>query len=200
MTDYVNELDSVCLFDLETSGTDQNNDQILEVCAIFGKVDADGFHGSVTYNRTLPLITDPDKWDPIVQIMHNKNGLLAEARELAAQVDRPDGSVNIHRSHFAEVDADLARIAEGSAKWALMGNTVHFDLGFARRVFPEFAKHLSHRVLDVSGVRLLCQSLGMPYPGKADPAHRAKDDCLLSADLFKGYQQWLRDNGYEGQL
>lgn len=186
--DYVPELDSVCVLDLETSGTNQNSDQVLEIAALFGTVDHEGFHEVARLTHVLPLITDPLTWDPFVQNMHTANGLLSECHSLGEAPGR-----------FDLVDDELCFLSHPD-KFTLMGNTVHFDLGFVRRVFPKFGKTLSHRVLDVSGARLFCQSLGMPYPGKGPQAHRALEDCLNSIQMYRVYQEWVRISGGEGQL
>lgn len=180
------ELGYVCVLDLETSGLNQQKDQVLELAAHFGEVNEFGFVGSRSYSAVFPLITDPDDWHPEARKMHEDNGLL----ELCRQVK--DEEI------WERVDLDLLNAAQGN-KFTLMGNTVHFDLGFVRRVFPAFGRSLSHRVLDVSGARLFCESLGM-QPVKPPKAHRADPDCRQSIALYGAYQNWIRNACNMGEL
>lgn len=183
MSNY-EELDYVCALDLETSGLDEQGDQVLEVAARFGRITLEGWReDGVVFERVLPLITDVRGWHPAVVDMHAKNGLIAAASALGKKQGEVPYSVS-----FQECDAELKSIAdslaEPSAKFTLLGNTVHFDLRFVRRVFPEFSKRLSHRVIDVSSIRLFCEGLGKAHV-KGEPAHRAMPDVLESLRLYE---------------
>lgn len=180
------ELGYVCVLDLETTGTDQQKDEVLELVAHFGEINEFGFVGSASYSVVFPLQSSPDDWDPFVKNMHTMNGLIS----LCSQVK--DESI------WERTDLDLLRLTEGN-KYTLMGNTVHFDLGFVRRVFPAFARSLSHRVVDVTGARLFCESLGMK-PVKPDKAHRADADCRQSIALYGAYMNWIRNACQTGEL
>jgi hypothetical protein len=77
----------------------------------------------------------------------------------------------------------------------LAGDSVHFDLGFVRYHMPTLAKRLSHRVYDVSAIKLFCRSLGMPkIERKEDPVHRAAGDVLRSIEHAKYCADWLARN------
>ncbi len=180
------ELDYVCVLDLETSGLNQQKDQVLELAAYFGKVGVLGFESERVYSAVFPLITDPEDWHPEVFKMHTANGLLEECRQIKDE------------QIWERVDLDLLNAAQGF-KYTLMGNTVHFDLGFVRRVFPAFGRSLSHRIVDVSSTRLFCESLGM-QPVKPPKAHRAAADCLQSIALYSEYMNWIRNAAKEGIL
>ncbi len=197
-TEY-NELSYLCALDLETGGLNEQGDQVLEVHARFGVVTvADGWVPSeFSLSRVLPLIDDVRRWHPAVVEMHSKNGLLLEAvnarKEAGEQTERA----------FNVCDAELRRTAEAfrqsldgddKVRITLLGNSVHFDLRFVKRVFPEFAKLLSHRVLDVTSIRLFCQSLGMAKP-EGEPAHRAESDVGESLRLLASFRQYVETRG-----
>jgi oligoribonuclease len=195
MTDTpIRELDYVCALDLETSGLDEQNDQVLEVAAIFGKiVDGKFVPGTTssrrphTVNLVLPLITDIEKWHEVVLAMHTSNGLLAEA----IKAKKANGA---WARTFDAVDQALDHAGPAlpyKGKITLLGNSVHFDLRFVRRVFPRFAASLSHRVIDVSSTRLFCEGLGM-VTEKADPPHRAMPDVLASIAQYERQGEWIR--------
>lgn len=191
MSDY-NELEYLCALDLETGGLNQQGDQVLEVFARFGRiVPATGWEPSehVT-SRVLPLIDDVRKWHPAVVEMHSKNGLLLEARKAVVSEDSSQAFANLDAELFEQaVKFRGERGGDEKTPITLLGNTVHFDLGFVRRVFPRFAKTLSHRVFDVSACRLFCESLGMPK-SKAEPAHRAEADVAESLRFLAGLREY----------
>ncbi len=194
MTDYsYRELDFVCALDLETSGLDEQNDQILEVAAVFGSINDGKFTESARFERVLPLITRVEDWHEAVIAMHSANGLIGEAIK-AKKSHEAVGK--FARDPFEACDLDLLtaapRLPHHKARWTLLGNSVHFDLRFVRRVFSQFAARLSHRVLDVSSTRLFCESLGMPYV-KGDVPHRAMPDVLGSIAQYEAQSAWARE-------
>lgn len=194
-TEY-NELSYLCALDLETGGLNEQGDQVLEVHARFGVVTVtDGWVPSeFSLSRVLPLIDDVRAWHPAVVEMHTKNGLLVES--VAARKD--ENQANDFASAFYRCDADLHKLAlsfrqsmggDDKTKITLLGNSVHFDLRFVKRVFPDFARLLSHRAFDVTAIRLFCQSLGMPKP-EGEPAHRAEADVGESLRLLADFRKW----------
>lgn len=191
MSDY-NELDFLCALDLETGGLNAQSDQVLEVFASFGRiVPATGWEPSEHYTRqVLPLTDDVRSWHPAAVEMHSKNGLLHEARKLRVSEDCSEAFRSLDRALFEQA-VKFRGDWGGSEKTpiTLLGNSVHFDLAFVRRVFPSFAKTLSHRVFDVSACRLFCESLGMPK-SKAEPAHRAEADAAESLRFLAGLREY----------
>lgn len=187
---HIPELDFVIGLDLETSGLNEQKDQVLEVAAIFGSFKDGCFVESSRLQRVLPLQSNIEDWHEKVLEMHTKNGLLAECVALRKNLRGCSGGFDGWR---ADVDKELARRAAVRPKdrtWTLLGNSVHFDLRFVRRLFPELAKHLSHRVMDVSSIRLFCEMLGKPYV-KGDEAHRAMPDVEASLRLLQEYRGWV---------
>lgn len=162
--------------DLETTGLDPQTDTILEVCVMAAPIE-DPF-------TAVPLCAgvihhDGAGLSDFILDMHTKNGLLAECAV----------------SPYTLADADTALAAALPpdalrANLVLAGSSVHFDLGFVRAHLPKFASQISHRIYDVSSVKLFCQSLGMPTFRKAD-AHRASPDILESIDHARECARWL---------
>lgn len=202
----VSELENVIGFDLETSGLDEQNDQILEVCARPGRIVNGKFETHPIglwegVSIVFPLMSNILEWHPAVVEMHTKNGLLAEAHAKNKALEKAyECSTTNDVGKYAQAlaatidDADdlLCKSfpkLEGKASWILLGNTVHFDLRFARRLFPKFAKRLSHRVIDVSSTRIFCEALGLAYT-KDEPAHRAQADVEYSIKSFERYHEF----------
>ena len=162
----------VCALDLETSGLDEQKDQVLEVGAIFGEIYEGEFNEWHAIQAVLRLDSDVRAWEPSVVAMHVANGLLPLTTSPEARSPEL-------------VDSMLSAYAayEPNSKWVLMGQSVHFDLRFVRRIFPQFASHLSHRVLDVSSILMMCRSMGMPDLPTMN-AHRAMNDVRESLRTY----------------
>lgn len=190
--DY-NELDCVCALDLETSGLNEQKDQILEVAAIFGSIKDGKFTERKRFVRVLPLITNIEDWDEKVVEMHSANGLIAEA----LKAKKADTYENAFSRCDRELQGNAPSLPTYKARWTLLGNSVHFDLRFVRRVFPVFAGHLSHRVIDVSSTRLFCEGLGMATE-HTTPPHRALPDVLSSITQYEAQSEWVRLLGAAG--
>jgi oligoribonuclease (3'-5' exoribonuclease) len=116
--------------------------------------------------------------------MHQQSGLLQD-------LHRHDGQLH----YLAEVERDLLNVVpekdEPDQKTVLAGSTVSFDLEFVRNTMPRLAARLSHRVYDVSAVKLFCRSLGMPALPKQEQ-HRAAADVLESIAHARACAEWLR--------
>ena len=81
-------------------------------------------------------------------------------------------------------------IPEHHGKFLLAGSSIHFDLGFLRVHMPKLAAKFSHRLFDVSAIKLFCESLGMPKLPKAE-AHRAMVDVEESFAHYKACADWV---------
>lgn len=166
----------LCWIDLETTGLDPNKDAILEIAVITTALERP-FESIASIEAVLHY--DGRELDPRVLDMHTKNGLLKEASSSVIHVGDIENFV-LSLVPDVEDREDLT---------ALAGSSVHFDLGFIRAQMPKLAKRLSHRVYDVSAVKLFCRSLGMPKPPKAE-AHRAMADIRESIEHARACARW----------
>ena len=154
-------------FDLETTGLDPHKGRVLEfACALCEDARGDDFAIVQEYTAAIRCEA-PGEVDPAVLRMHTRNGLWA--------------ACEASTTTLAEVDAFLAALCASltTRKHAitLAGNSVHFDLAWARVHLPAFAECLSHRVFDVSTLQRCCDSwapAAVAWP-RAE-AHRALDD------------------------
>lgn len=184
-------LKNVVWLDLETSGLDARNCEILELAFAYAPESATSI--TVRDSMVFPCMSDPRDWSPEVLAMHSANGLLAACVK-AYKACRHSGGQSFREKAARRVRRRLPQLP-GNEKFTLAGNSVHFDLGFLREHIPELAELFSHRLLDVSAVKLFCRSLGYEPPPRHTPVHRAAYDVEASIAEFKQLQEFARGLG-----
>lgn len=186
MIDAIDTIDEpVWLFlDLETTGLDPQNDQILEVGFILvsqrGLVEI--HRGSMVASASLPdgrlCLGEELPLSEVVRDMHTRSGLLAEC----------DDSTNRSEDLEAFVLKALDCSRAPTKGISLAGYSVHFDLGFIRHQWPTLAARLSHRVVDVSTFRACLPAWGVcPVPDQK-VAHRALADGESALSELRAYR------------
>ena len=169
--------------DLETTGLDPQNDQILEIAVTQADFEKPFEHTALYHSViTFPVYA---RLSPFIREMHTKNGLLHECQQSKITLEEAE-------------EALLALVPEVQDKEeqpVLFGSTIHFDKAFLQNWMPRFATRLSYRLYDVSAVKLFCQSLGMPKIPKGE-AHRALADIKESIAHAKMCRDWVTSNEY----
>lgn len=164
--------------DLETTGTDEENDPIIELAMVITDTDLNELtHRSWVLNDNGRLASAK----AIVREMHEKNGL-------ALEVGKGLSSVVVE----AEAVALLSEYGKPHG-FILCGSGVsHFDRRFLEQQMPKLNKWFRYYQIDVGILRrTLCligrEDLLMPAKGKA---HRA----LADAQLHLAELRFIRDS------
>lgn len=162
--------------DLETTGTDEREDAIVEIAWLITTPTLDLLieNSVVVWPERKP---DPETWDQFVRDMHTNNGLIGALRS--------DYGWDPAKAEARVLD-DMAELGQRH-EFMLAGSGVsHFDRRFLKTQMPDLERWLQYPNLDVGVLRRawqLWQNPGSEYPGFNDgKTHRALDDihCHLA--------------------
>lgn len=156
--------------DLETTGSDESQDPIIEFAMI-----VTGPEAPFEQMRCMDRVIRPDgqKWshrlNPTVLEMHVTNGLLADVFG--------DAAVTI-----GEADSAAAECLHSVGKphhFLIAGSGVaHFDRRFIAAQMPKLDRFLQYAALDVGVLRRTLKAAGVTVPDRerGDKTHRALED------------------------
>lgn len=183
--------------DLETTGLDPKNDDVLEVAAVVMSDDLEteiARYGSViawdASKHTRPI-------DPFVVAMHTKNNLWVEClAAVRTPVHRPGHDLSRAAVNARLRDFIVANGCGGGERSGaqLAGNSIHFDRAFMREYLPLSLAELHYRQLDVTSINELARRVWPDvFAGRpsAPPVHRALPDVEHSIETARYYARAL---------
>lgn len=165
---------SLLWVDLEMTGLDPEKDRILEVAAI-----ASGWDLEPIAEMTAVVKVDSNLMqERMVGEFWEKN---AGSRD-ALMAQNADGK------GAREVEEELLNFLDNNfgKEVILAGNSIHQDRKFIDREWPELAKRLHYRMLDVSAWKVYFENARNEKFMKRE-AHRALDDIQGSMEELKWY-------------
>jgi len=179
--------------DLETTGLDAQKNRILEIACFTTDLSDPFTRDSDIINEQLPVYPHENKFDDFIENMHAKNGLLAECRRIGLCSNIVESNLKYYENNILSLIPKKKNL-DSSEVTTLAGSSVHFDLSFLRVHMPELAANVSHRVYDVSSIKLFCRSIGMPKLPKEE-AHRALKDIYESMAHARECEDWILNLG-----
>lgn len=139
--------DLIAWLDVETTGLDATQDQLLEVALVMTDWNLNvldgGYSTAIKYTAATASALRA-KSAPFVQEMHDRTGLWERLESPSA---RPIETV---RKQIFEY---LKHFAPNPRQARLGGNSVGLDASFSREYLPDFYEHLHYRVLDMSSLQ-----------------------------------------------
>lgn len=177
--------DLIAWFDMETTGLDPKDHQVLEVALVMTDWDLNplgsGYTSAVRYSIPTARALK-NKATDYVREMHERTGLWDRIQEPSA---RPLASVSKDLYDYLKLYAPQERQAR------MGGNSIMLDMGFAREYFPDFTNHLHYRVLDMSSVQeAATQWFDVPVFEKR-LQHSALDDIMESLEQARYIKRQL---------
>lgn len=173
----------IAWIDLETTGLDPKLNTVIEVACVVTDTD----YNEIASFESLVHPRQNKTYSAVALDMHKKSGLWWEVLKCRKGVE--------------EVDDDLNAFMRGAVNsselpYVLGGQSVHFDRGFMEIWMPYSAKLLTHRQIDVSGLKLfVSNATGIPAddlpPNKSNTTHRAMDDIRASIESVKWYRDFV---------
>lgn len=178
--------------DLETTGLDPVNDDILELGMVVTDDDL------LEIGRRSWVLFNPgpdDRVHKVVREMHATNGLWAECAV----------STLSRRTVERQAIEWLESIGVQMGEAPLAGNTIGFDRSFLREGMPQLLGHFHYRSIDMSTVNELARRWWpalynqRPRPSET-AAHRSLDDLDVSVALARFYRTHVFDVAHDADL
>ena len=131
--------------DLEMTGLDPMNDEIVEIACIVTESDL------TEIDEGISIVVKPSDaplaaMDPFVVDMHTTSGLITEI---------PDGTTLADAEE--RVLAYITERVPEARKAPLAGSSVYVDRGFLARYMPSIDQHMHYRLIDVSSLKELAR-------------------------------------------
>lgn len=163
--------------DIETTGLQPDNDEILEVCCVVTSKDLDiiAVSDSFVIHNNYEVIMKMDDW---CKNTHKNNGLIQEV--LISNLGKEEVESNI--LEFLNLWIDFKSSP-------MCGSSVHFDRSFLKNYMPKLENYFTHRNLDVSSMKeVVYKWYDFEYI-KDEVEHRAKPDIIQSIQELEFYKK-----------
>ena len=170
--------------DLETTGLDPEKDHILQLAMVVTSDDLDPIGEHFCSDVALTEAAAGRLYmNPFVRDMHRKTGLLDRLEDVVPPYpcEAAEGAAIKFLRKYA--GADRVR-----GFFTIAGNSVHFDLAFLRVHMPRLAAMFSHRIMDVSVLRMFEDRYGSGAIDVVnDCEHDALADCRCAIRQLHAY-------------
>lgn len=169
--------------DLETTGSDPDEDAILEVGIALSR---DDFEPKIAAKWILGFAEPTATTNPRVVQMHTRNGLWRDVAESSLALHEADEQIDAWLHWATSELPDRRLIFAGSG-------VGHFDGRFIRPKLPKLDAWLTYWTLDVGVIRRFLPMCGIAVPdAEVTKPHRALDDALHHMEEARRYRELIR--------
>lgn len=163
--------------DLETTGVDPVNDQILEITVIITDYNLNilAEYGTRILHVEENVLDNMSDW---CKEQHSKSGLLKSVLESPFKLKDVSKEILIFISKIVPEKVGI-----------IAGNSIHFDKEFLRYHMPKVFDWLSYKLLDVSSIKTCVKNWNQDIPKfEKENNHRSLDDIRESIAELKYYK------------
>ena len=184
-------LDNILWIDLETTGSNVDHDEIIEIGAVLTDPELHEISRYTSLVKPGPLALGRMMQNDVVRKIHETNGLLDD-------VLTGDGSLRPHlvtTYMLRWLDGDLPHV--GQPPMMILGGSGvgHFDKKFIDKYMPQLSKRLRYYVLDIGVIRRAHRMwVGEPEDFTTSKTHRALDDILCHLEEARHYRSLWQNN------
>jgi oligoribonuclease (3'-5' exoribonuclease) len=197
--------DLIVFLDLETTGTDAEKDDIIEIGMVMLDATKPDYPEIGSFSRVImpddqAFLRMIDK--KVVREMHEANGLLDKIMDIRDTYNQHyswDEYVKLVEPYSnGKVSNDARKWIEsfddGTGSHIPLGGSgvLHFDRRFLDYHMPVFSRRLTYWAYDVGVLRRTWQKAGMPVYSQEAKTHRALDDARVHADEWRFYSGEIR--------
>ncbi len=141
-------MDWMLWVDIETTGLNPDTDKILQIAYVLTNFDLTVVHHftEITLHCEQQFLEQMDDW---CKSTHTNNGLLNLVTNSTLTITEAE----------TEIIMNINSILGIRDKMFLSGNSVHFDKSFLKNHLPKLHDRLSHQIVDVSSLGLICKNI-----------------------------------------
>lgn len=173
-------MDWILWVDIETTGLDAQNDHILQIACVLTD-----FENTVHYKQEFTIGYDVQTLQRVMsewcKKQHAESGLSERVLNSTFQLKDAEKQIILCINQHLKV-RDTVYIA---------GNSVHFDKKFIDHHMPLLSTRLSHRIIDISTISILCKNLAPEiYKGRPvkEHNHTAIQDIVETVQEYTYYK------------
>jgi oligoribonuclease len=177
------KMDWLLWVDIETTGLDLDTDVILQLACLLTNFDASNhtFIKEYTIACDAQTLTLMDEW---CTKTHTESGLYKAALDSTTTIEQAESNI------IAALNCSISL----HDKLYIAGNSVHFDKKFIDKYLPTLSSRLSHKIVDISSIGLLCKNFAdLLYTRRPLKKydHTALSDILESIEEYKYYKTYF---------
>ena len=168
--------------DLEMTGLNPTKNQVIEIAVIVTEADlSNAVEGpDLIIHASQEEMGAMDEW---CTKTHGESGLTEQVLKSSLSLEEAEGQVLRFLKDECGIEPKTAPIG---------GNSIAVDKMFIYKDFPRLYEFLHYRMIDVSTLKILCDSwtpeIARKRPAKAG-GHRAMDDIRESIEELKFYRE-----------